>query len=134
MVVQRVREPDVWGTVAGSVEDLAIKLGGSMDAPDRTIQSELYDAQILTTKGNTKADSRDVAVDDLDHHQRAIISHNIVCLSLYIGVLVGTPPQVVLGELGVRGILSLLLGDRLDGFRAIYRFLRARNGGQTIWG
>jgi hypothetical protein len=99
----------VWGTIARSVEDLAVELSGSMNAPDRTVQSELYDAQILTTKGSTKVDSRDVAVDDLDHHQRAIISHNIVRLSLYIGVLVGTPPQVVLSELGVRGILSLLL-------------------------
>lgn len=70
--------------------------------------------------------SRDVGVDDLHHHHSAIVGHHVEGLSLNIGILIGTPPQVVLGQLGIRGLLSLL-GDRLNGLGAIDGLLSARN-------
>lgn len=74
--------------------------------------------------------SRNVAVDHLDEDQGPVISHDVESLSLHIGVLVGLPFQVLLGEDSVRGFGSLL-SDRLNGFRAVDRFLRAHRRGET---
>lgn len=47
-------------------------------------------------------------------------------------MLEGAPSQILFGKLSVRGIFGLLLRDRLDGFRAIDRFLRSRNSGEAV--
>jgi hypothetical protein len=70
--------------------------------------------------------SRNVAVDDLHHDQIATVGHDIKGLSLNIGILISAPPQVVLGQLGIGGLLGLL-GDRLNGLGAIDGLLSARN-------
>ena len=76
--------------------------------------------------------SHDVAVDDLDHDQGAIVGHDIKGLGLHIGILVGAPPKVILGELRVGYLLRLgLLGDGSDGVGAIDGFLSACDTGET---
>lgn len=78
-----------------------------------------------------KACSHDIAVDDLNHCQSAIIAHRIKGLGLDIGVLEGAPPQILLRELSKTSSFSLL-SDGLDGFGTVDRFLRAGNTGQTV--
>lgn len=74
--------------------------------------------------------SRNVAVDDLDHEQVSVISHDVESLSLDIGVLVGLPAQLILGQDGV-GSLAGLLSDGLDGLGAIDGLLRADGRRET---
>ena len=73
----------------------------------------------------------DVAVDDLNHDQSAVVGHDIEGLSLDIGILIGTPPQILPGQFGITSSLGLL-SDRLDGLGAIDRFLSASYTGQTM--
>lgn len=73
---------------------------------------------------------RNVAVDQLDHNQCTVVGHDVEGLGFDIGVLVGLPAQIILGEDSVRGLLSLL-GDRLDGIRAIDGFLRTHGRRKT---
>lgn len=74
--------------------------------------------------------SRNVAVDDLDHDQRPVVSHDVEGLSLHIGVLVSLPAQVILRH-DRKGRLSGLLGDRLNGLGPIDGLLRAHGRRQT---
>lgn len=74
--------------------------------------------------------SHDVAVNDLGHDESAIIGHNIKCLRLDIGIVIGPPTEVLLGQFGIGGRLGLL-GNRPNGFGAIDGFLSAGNGGKT---
>jgi hypothetical protein len=75
--------------------------------------------------------SRNVVVDDLDHDQITAVGHDVKGGSLHIGVLVGLPSQILLGQDGVGGLAGLL-GDGLDGFGAIDGFLRADGRGQAV--
>jgi len=115
------------GTVAFEVEDLRVELGGGMDAPVEN--SKVSDMDYYRER--YKACSHDIAVDDLNHRQSAIITHRIEGLGLDIGVLEGAPPQILLGEFGITSSFGLL-SDGLDGFGAVDRFLRAGNTGQTV--
>lgn len=81
----------------------------------------------LTSTGNHP---RNVAVDDLNHGQLAIVGHHIEGLRLDIRVLVGTPAQVVPGEHSV-GDLFGLLGNRADGVGTVFGLLGASNSGQA---
>ena len=66
----------------------------------------------------------------MNHRQGTIIGHDVKDLVFDIGVLVSAPTQVILAELGIRGLLRLA-GDRLNGFRPIDGFLRTGNGSET---
>lgn len=78
-------------------------------------------------------DSRNVAVDQLDHNQGPIVGHDVKGLSLDIGILIRLPFQVLFRQLGVRSVRSLP-GDRLDRLRAIDRLLRANGRRETVGG
>lgn len=54
----------------------------------------------------------------MDHGQHTVVGHDVEGLRLDIGVLVGAPFEVVLGQFPIRGLLGLLR-DRLDGIGAI---------------
>lgn len=73
---------------------------------------------------------RNVAVDQLNHDQCSVVSHDVEGLGLDVGVLVGLPAQIILGQDSVGGLLSLL-GDRLDGIRAIDGLLRTHGRRKT---
>lgn len=75
--------------------------------------------------------SRNIAVDDLNHDQSAVVGHDVKGLCLHIGVLVRLPSQHVLVEDSVGGLCSLL-GDRSDRLGAVDRFLRAHRSRETV--
>lgn len=54
----------------------------------------------------------------MDHGQYAVVGHDVESLRLDIGVLVGSPFEVVLDQFPKRDLLRLLR-DRLDGTGAI---------------
>lgn len=110
-------------TVAFGVEDLGVEMGGGMD-PSAAVSCR------HNSRCRWRGSSQNVAVDDLDHGQSAVVGHGVKGLGLGIGVLVGAPPQVVLGQFGVGGLLGLL-GDGADGIGAIFGFLGAGDGGQA---
>lgn len=67
---------------------------------------------------------RNIAVDDLNHNQRPVVSHDVEGLGFDVGVLVGLPAQMILAQDGEGSLLSLFR-DRLDGIGAIDGLLRA---------
>ena len=91
-VVKVVGSPELGG-IRDGVDDLCVELRGG-------------------------ADAEDVAEDDLDEAQLAVVGGHVEGLGLHVGRVHDLPPEVVLGEFGEGHILGLLL-DGLDGFRAI---------------
>lgn len=131
-VRQRIGAPIV-GSIALEIVDLGVELSSGVDAPIRRkspcvskqapSQNEISSRQLL----------HNVAVDDLDHDQSTVVGRDIKCLSLHVGVLVGLPPQVLLGHFSETNSLCLLR-NRLDGIWAIFWFLGTGDTGQTEYG
>jgi hypothetical protein len=77
----------------------------------------------------TGADSRNVAVDDLNHADVAAVGHKVPGLSLDTGRVDCEPLHVISGQLGV-GLGLCLLADGLDGRGSIDGLLGAGDVGQ----
>jgi hypothetical protein len=75
------------------------------------------------------ADSRNVAVDDLDHADVAAVGHKVPGLSLDTGRVDCVTHHVIPGQLGV-GLCLCLLADGLDSRGSIDGFLGAGDVGQ----
>lgn len=90
-VAEVVGGPEL-GALRG-VDDLGVELGGG-------------------------ADAEDVAVDDLDEAEAAVVGGHVEGLGLDVGRVHDLPAEVVFCELGVGDILGLLC-DGLDGFGAV---------------
>jgi hypothetical protein len=75
------------------------------------------------------ADSRNVAVDDLNHADVAAVGDEVPGLSLDTGRVDCVPLHVISGQLGV-GLCLCLLADGLDGRGAIDGLLGAGDVGQ----
>jgi hypothetical protein len=91
-VVEVVGGPELGG-IRDGVDDLRVKLRGG-------------------------ADAEDVAEDDLDEAQLAVVGVHVEGLGLHVGRVHDLPAEVVPGELGEGHILGLLR-DGLDGFGAV---------------
>ena len=89
-VVEVVGGPELGGIGLG-VDDLGVELGGG-------------------------ADAEDVAEDDLDEAELAVVGGHVEGLGLDVGGVHDLPAEVILGELGVG---HALLCDGLDGLGAI---------------
>jgi hypothetical protein len=75
------------------------------------------------------ADSRNIAVDDLNHADVAAVGHEVPGLSLDTGRVDCDPLHVIPGQLGV-GLGLCLLADGLDGRGSIDGLLGAGDIGQ----
>ena len=89
-VVEVVGGPELGGIGLG-VDDLGVELGGG-------------------------ADAEDVAEDDLDEAELAVVGGHVEGLGLDVGGVHDLPAEVILGELGVG---HALLCDGLDGLGAV---------------
>lgn len=78
---------------------------------------------------NAGVDSRNVAVNDLDHANVAAVGHEVPGLSLDAGRVDCDPLHVILGQLGV-GLGLCLLADGLDGRGSVDGLLGAGDIGQ----
>lgn len=74
---------------------------------------------------------RDVAVDDLRHANGALVGEEVKGLGLDIGPFHLLPLQVIAANLGIGSRLGLF-GDGLDGRRAVYWLLGARDIGDSV--
>lgn len=92
-----------------------------------------YVSKLFSSSDGKQRNVHNVAVDNLYHHERAIVGHDIECLGFDIGILVGAPPQVVFGQDSVGRLLCLLCNGP-DGFGAIDGFLRSSNACETTCG
>lgn len=92
-VVEVVGGPEL-GRVGDGVDDLCVELRGG-------------------------ADAEDVAVDDLDETELAVVAGHVEGLGLDVGRVHDLPAHVGLCELG-EGHIFALLRDGLDGFGAVF--------------
>ena len=116
-------------SISGDVEDLGRDLCGGVDS---TMENN-HVSKLESSSDGQQRNIHNVAVNNLYHHERAIVSHDVECLGLDIGILVGAPPQVVFGQDSV-GRLLRLLRNGSDGFGAIDGFLRSSNACETTCG
>ena len=111
------------------VKDFDVELTGNVDsAGGRVLERSTVEKK--KKKKKEKANSRDIAVDDLDHGKRTSISHDIKGLRLDTCIMMGLPFEVVLGGNGVRGC-SCLLGNGMEGLRSVDGFLGAGDRCET---
>lgn len=134
-VVQGIGVPDV-RAIALEVEDLRVEVRGGMDTAivqKSHVSAARENTPLLGHRYRVPSEecSRNVAVNDLDEDQIAAVGYDVEGSSLHIGILVGLPSQILLGQNGV-GSLGGLLGDGLDGLGAIDGFLRAHGRGQAV--
>jgi hypothetical protein len=79
--------------------------------------------------GPAAVNVRHVTIDDLDKGKLTTVGHEIKGVRLDAGRLRRLPFQIIPSELRIGRCLSLL-GDRLDGGRAVDRLLSAGDVGQ----